>query len=331
MADFTASVNLIACNSGDKPTFERAYRRGVSESHIDITFVSEYYRNKVRNWRVLEEHSASLHNYISYDIYATGEAKSHNITERRWAWRKVDLPRLTAYFQNTEYIPSTETEEQRATQLSVYYMTNACDECMPKGTYKGGKKPVYWWSEDTADLRRQCLGARRTLKRSRKKAILPQKETDVLGEAYRDACRRLKIAIRRSKQHAWKDLCKQVDTDPWGLPYKIVTKKIIGKTLIPELNQPGFMEYVVRSLFPTAEIVTWPRSPVDTDFPEVTIEEITTCTKCIPQGKAPGPDGIPDMIIKQLGRVKPELLKSVFNQCFTEGVFPGPSSWHSHV
>lgn len=253
LMDFSASVNLIACNTGDKPTFERAYRLGVSESYIDITFVSEPHKDKVRNWRVMEEYSASLHNYISFEIHTMIDTKFHSPTERRWSWRKMDLSKLTAFIQSAG-VSTAVTAEQSATLLSEY-LTKACDECMPKGSYKGGKKPAYWWSEDIADLRGQCLGARRVLKRSRKKASILQGEFDVLSEAYRDACRRLKIAIRRAKQQSWKELCKQVDTDPWGLPYKIVTKKVMGETPIPELYQPGFMEHVVGSLFPTVKMV----------------------------------------------------------------------------
>lgn len=217
--------------------------------------------------------------------------------------------------------PAVDTAEQGAMQLGKY-LTDACESCMPKGTYKGGKKPAYWWSQEIAALRKKCLGARRTHKRSCKKAPLAQGEPDLLGETYRNACRNLIIAIRRSKQRKWNDLCKQVETDPWGLPYKLVMKKIKGRRVRPELNQPGFLDCVVRALFPSSEIVTWPTQPTDMIFPDVTLEEIRTCSKRIPQGKAPGPDGVPYMIIKQLAKTKPEVLKSVFDYCFREGVFP---------
>lgn len=299
LADFTASVNLVACNRGDKPTFERVHRRGVSESHIDITFASESAVGMVRDWRVLEEHSATLHRYISFDIHSTPEEETHNVNESRWAWRKLDQSRLISYLESSDF-PAVDTAEQGATLLGQY-LADACDSCMPKGTYKGGKKPAYWWSQEIAAL---------------------QEESDILGEVYRNACRNLKIAIRRSKQRKWNELCKQVDKDPWGLPYKLVIKKIKGRSVIPELNQPGFLDCIVRALFPAADSVTWPSQPADTSFPEVTLEEIRTCSKRIPLGRAPGPDGVPDMIIKQLARTKPEAFKSVFDHCFREGVFP---------
>lgn len=96
LADFTASVNLVVCNSGDNPTFERTYRRGVSESHIDVTFVSVSVAGMIRDWRLLEEHSASLHRYISFDIHSSPEVETHSVNERRWAWKRLDQSRLAS-------------------------------------------------------------------------------------------------------------------------------------------------------------------------------------------------------------------------------------------
>jgi len=43
----------------------------------------------------------------------------------------------------------------------------------------------------------------------------------------------------------------------------------------------------------------------------------------IPSGKAPGPDGVPDLIIKEIEKIKPEILIDVFNSCLAYGIFPG--------
>lgn len=64
LADWAASLGLIPCNRGDKPTFSRVYNGGVSRSHIDITFASESSAQLVREWKVLDEFTVSLHRYI---------------------------------------------------------------------------------------------------------------------------------------------------------------------------------------------------------------------------------------------------------------------------
>ncbi|KAL4152925.1 hypothetical protein QTP88_000758 [Uroleucon formosanum] len=55
-------------------------------------------------------------------------------------------------------------------------LEKACDECMPKGIYKGNKKPSYWWNNEIIALRRQCVKARKALKRRTKRGITNQNE-----------------------------------------------------------------------------------------------------------------------------------------------------------
>lgn len=54
----------------------------------------------------------------------------------------------------------------------------------------------------------------------------------------REAIKALRLAVR-NKENAWKALCDSVDQDPWGLPYRLVTKKLLGRRPIPELTALG--------------------------------------------------------------------------------------------
>lgn len=49
---------------------------------------------------------------------------------------------------------------------------------------------------------------------------------DAHREAYTAKRKELRYAIRDTQAKSWAELCKAVDDDPWGLPYKVVTKKI---------------------------------------------------------------------------------------------------------
>lgn len=42
----------------------------------------------------------------------------------------------------------------------------------------------------------------------------------------------------------------------------------------------------------------------------------------IPLERAPGPDGIPDFVVKRLAIEKPETMRAIFNMCLGEGIFP---------
>jgi len=170
-------------------------------------------------------------------------------------------------------------------------------------------------------LREECKKARRAYKRGR---FRPNVDQDQRREDFRKARKDLKVAIRKSKKASWDKLCRQVETDPWGLPYKLVTKKLVGRRPIPGLSTPGRLDSIVEVLFPREAVVTWPQSTENQVFPEVSCEEIRELSYKIPRGKAPGPDGVPDLIIKEIATNQPEILRKVYNICLRDDVFPYP-------
>lgn len=95
----------------------------------------------------------------------------------------------------------------------------ACNISMPQGTYKYGKKPSHWWTQEISNLRKASLKARRALHRARPSED-PEK-CQQLKTSYKEARKMLKLAIKKSKEASWKRLCNQVETDPWELPYKM--------------------------------------------------------------------------------------------------------------
>lgn len=60
----------------------------------------------------------------------------------------------------------------------------------------------------------------------------------------------LKKAIMVSKRNKWKELCEDIDRDPWGLGYKIVTKKLNLST--SKAIDETAMKQEVKKLFPEA-------------------------------------------------------------------------------
>jgi len=44
---------------------------------------------------------------------------------------------------------------QHATEVARL-MERHCDETMPRKGYEGSRPPVYWWTEEIANLRKQC-------------------------------------------------------------------------------------------------------------------------------------------------------------------------------
>jgi len=81
LTDLIASMDLIACNQGESPTFVR----GNSGTFIDVTFVGSQLVGKVKNWKVLDEESLSLHKYITFDVILEQESQSRQETGNRWS------------------------------------------------------------------------------------------------------------------------------------------------------------------------------------------------------------------------------------------------------
>ena len=50
-----------------------------------------------------------------------------------------------------------------------------------------------------------------------------------------------------------KDLIGEVEKDPWGLAFKIVTKRLVSRRKTPGLDNPDRVKYIVGSLFPHVE------------------------------------------------------------------------------
>jgi len=137
LADFAVSTGLAVCNSGERPTFVRVFRGGVSKSHTDVTFVSDAANHLVRGWKVREEYSMSFHQYISFCITSTPERPVNAEMSSRWAWRKFDQTKLHTYLESTGDVRASDAEQ--GTRDLAMVLKQACDSCMPKGSYRWGK------------------------------------------------------------------------------------------------------------------------------------------------------------------------------------------------
>lgn len=159
--ELMSSLFLVTKNSRDIPTFERIYRDGrVAQSHIDITLVSESITQQVTGWNVLEDYNGSLHRFITYNIADRTDTTANHKDGPRWSWRKYDTKKLQKYLASTD-LPFTNVDATEEAVRLDKFLKEACDSCMPKGIYKDGKRPAYWWTQNIANLKKECLSHRR--------------------------------------------------------------------------------------------------------------------------------------------------------------------------
>lgn len=335
LASFASSLNLEVCNVGSTPTF----RRVNAESVIDVTFARPPLGNgsRVTNWIVLDNlYSASDHEYVEFHVSSVApRSPSAGIPQLArisgWSVKKLSVQALQRNWerdQPPEILPGSATVQ--ADYLHGM-LTEACDAAMPRRAAFPGKKAVHWWSTEIASLRQSTIAARRRYQRAGRRSDVSGRETEFIE--YNRLRKELRLTIRRAQESSWKTLCDSVDQDPWGVPYRLVTKRLGRKPPAMEARQAAT---IARALFPETPLTDWASiamtvteptelldvSCMDPSIPLFSFDELHQALRKIPNNRAPGPDNIPNEIIKLMAGKFPDPFLTVFNSCLKEGLFP---------
>jgi hypothetical protein len=135
------------------------------------------------------------------------------------------------------------------------------------------------------------------------------------------ARKNLRAAIKKAQANSWTQLCSAVDEDPWGLPYRLVMKKVVMRVPI----EPEREKCLAAALLPFDRTVDWVSSPSldDAVDPELfTLNELRLTASRLPGRKASGPDLIPNEVVAVAIKTRPGLILELFNKCLSSGVFP---------
>ena len=254
-----ARLHLVVLNKGNTFTF----RRGHTGSVVDVTIASERVATKIKGWKVLEDATLSDHQYLEFHIEEVTRRQQDDPAgdqaeiagcvlqkfDQRWfrealetAKQHCDLQRLAEARDPDELV-----------NYLVSVVVAACDKAMPRRRKPAQtRRSVYWWNPEIADLRRKCMVARPAAQRRRRRDEDGQ-IIESLQSKFKDARKKLKEAIKSSKRRCWIELCRTIDEDLWGLPYRLVTKKLVGRQPIPGLACPERMREIVNTLFPVQE------------------------------------------------------------------------------
>jgi len=234
-------------------------------------------------------------------------------------WDRAGAPRT---------LPRNATTEEYVERLQDYF-TQACDAAMPARSTVRGKRAVHWWSKEISELRKKAIAARRSYQRAGRR--LNTEDREERFQTYNQARKSLRIAIRKAQERSWRQLCDSVDSDPWGAPYRLVTKRL-GRRL-PAIEEPTLIN-IARGLFPVLPVVDWDSVPLEPSVPTAILEqsgvlippftadELRSAARKLPSGKAPGPDLIPNEVIALAVKRNPGIFLATFNACLTNGQFP---------
>lgn len=316
LLEMAARLDLVVANRGNTTTYRRD---GVGESIPDVTFVSPSVLSRMVSWQVLEDYNSSDHQYILFEIGVQGGTNTQmRNTVKRWNIKKIDMERFGEALQEMREISGTPTDREgieRLVEETTEAVNEVCRRSMPMSGGRNRHAPVYWWNEEIARLRRECNRLRRRAQRARGHVDWEQ-----LNAEYKAAKKRLNKAIKESKRRCWRELCEEVDRDPWGEGYRIAIRRL-GARSPPVTRDAEMMERIVEGLFPQHPIREAEEEESDMDIPLFTTRELLEAVKRLKPRKAPGPDGIPGEIIRMITKERPEVLLRLYNLCLKGGVF----------
>ena len=115
-----------------------------------------------------------------------------------------------------------------------------------------------------------------------------------------------------------KAFCTDVDQDPWDTPHRLVIRKLqASRGAVTPTNVPTVPK-IVEALFPEgAPRESYP-SDVVPKVPLFQMSELKLAAKRLDSGKAPGPDGIPNEVLRATIREKPQLILDVLTRVWEE-------------
>lgn len=328
--DWAAECDLRLINTGSEPTCVRTQ----GSSIIDLTWVTPDLLREVHDWKVIGEmENLSDHSYIVMDIGRRGTGHNNPKKIKKvglgWNWRKADIDKYCATLlwhcvadtQIKEETPAVEFERWLRNTL-----TEACDNAAPRRKPYSGRKQVYWWSENIADCRRECIRRRRAWMRGRRRRASSQGEVERYEREYRVAKKKLRLEINKAKSTAWQELIDTIEEDPWGLPYRIVLNKLRGaSTNIMESLDEASRNSLVDSLFPTADAGVpdaWENFHWNEEWEVIPIEVSKVLKRKGIGNTAPGIDGITSKMLRALPEEMIVKLAAGYTLCLRDGLFP---------
>lgn len=328
-----ADLDIVNC-PGNVPTYQG--RAGAS-SNIDVTMVSAALTNRIRKWKVEDGLTSSDHNLIHMEVGETTNAA----VETTVVGRNFNLRRANWEMLRDKYAEQQPLAEGRVDDIAkelVKKVKNAMNAAIPriKKTKKVSAGP---WTEHLDGLRTEARRLRRIYQRS-----VSEDERAVRLQRYREAKATYTAELFDTKMRSWEAFVGEcLQTDVWGIPYKIASEKIHPPALLSTLRaEDGTMtadwkettEVLLGSLLP--EDIRADENPEQEqmrlemaelyngggEVPPFQREEIHSAINRLKKRKAPGLDLIQSEVVKALKDVMTEDLYFLFNKCLKRKRFP---------
>lgn len=182
-------------------------------------------------------------------------------------------------------------------------------------------------------MRGEATIKRRRWKRKRRSIRANPEELQALELEYREVKKELRKAIKQAKVESWKELIATIEKDPWGLPYKVVLRKLRSPTLgLTEQLEEDQVNIMLQSLFPRREMEEEELTSdlhdetesleIERDKKVTSMEVSRVINRPGAGNPAPGLDGITTSIMKCIPNETYELAAKAFSACLMDCHFP---------
>lgn len=307
LLEWAAEHQCTPANEGSTATF---IGRGEG-SVIDITLYKDNNESVITSWGVLEVESLSDHRYIGFNVEERHTTNIASGVAPRWNPRTLRWKILTGTFRR-EY---DELSGDRADALTQALST-ACHQAMRRQG-AGIRRGVYWWTSEIAEARRECNARRRAFTRAKEEDRADKRE--MLSMARKE----LQARIARSKKRKWEEVLSDVQNNVWGQGYAIAVKGLKAYKGTPPLPIKAQAD-IAKDLFPEGQEHGYP--PPDGPPPAaVTEAEVKRAARGLAPRKAPGPDGVPAVVIRILAHRETSRIAEAFSHILSSGKIP--KSW----
>ncbi|GBM86735.1 hypothetical protein AVEN_252228-1 [Araneus ventricosus] len=278
----------------------------------DLTICTRPLVDEIKNWEVLDEVSNSNHLYIQFKIETIITSHAFNRLVTLHGNHKKFIQEFKPHVNRLLQEIAQATDQVTINQNTIIQSSGIQ---YPKYHNSGMQKGIQ--DQETTDLHERLMVEREIRNRKEKINALRRRaqrthtsEIPARFLIWKEKLAKYMREVRRSKGSSWKDLCTSASS-PCGRHYKGAFRKTVfltQLTVLENYDPQGGHQILAQSLldtlfpFPTAASTHMKiliNTPDDRPF---THQEVSQVIKSLPHGKAPGYDGIDNLVLKTMNR-----------------------------
>lgn len=225
LVEFLATTNLDIVNCGNEPTFVTKSRNEV----LDVTFASGHFMNRIEEWHVSPEETASDHKEINFNILVRKEDFRPFRNPRKTDWNGY-LNNLQKYLGTMAWNENLNTTE--LLDDAVNKLTKGITDAFTISCPNSSKKQKYnnWWSKKLETLKTESRRLYRVYYRG------PEEDKSTRWAAYTAKRNEYLSLIHKSRTESERKFFSEIN----GATAMAKVHKILAKD---PLNSPGVLRH----------------------------------------------------------------------------------------